>query len=74
MSKMLAVAALAAFALTAALSSANAGRGGCDEFGCGTNGTTFNGAQPDGIVLSDESPWPTVSRFVLPSGEIVEAR
>ena len=43
------------------------GRGGCDEWGCGTNGTRVDGR----LVEADQ---PAVNAIILPSGEIFDLR
>ena len=62
------LAAFAAAALFAVTSSANAGRGGCDDWGCGSNGT-----QVTGIALGSASTG-AVNAVILSSGEIVNLR
>ena len=67
MSKLI-LTAFAAAAVFAVTSSANARFGGCDDWGCGMNGT-----QTTGVVLPSASTG-TVSSVILPSGETVEVR
>ena len=62
------IAIVAATAAVVVASSANAVSGGCDDWGCGSNGT-----QVTGIAFSSVSNG-NVSSVILPSGETVEVR
>jgi hypothetical protein len=75
----LAAAAVTAVLTLAAASSANAG--GCDDWGCGTNGPQLtgidgsNGTQLTGIAAQGiKARQPVVTAVTLPSGKIVELR
>lgn len=82
MPRLFALAAAAALGLTFAASAAQAG--GCDEWGCGTNGTSLNGiwengtlrqgVQVNGLPQQGEAMEPTVKAVILPSGETVVPR
>ena len=65
--------ALAAFAAIAA-STASAGPrpGGCDEWMCGSNGSSIQGTLLSGSTL--EPGKPTVETVILPGGEIIDLR
>ena len=54
MLKQLTLAAFTAIALSAAVSSANAARGGCDDWGCGMNGTEMTGIAGQSSDDSDQ--------------------
>jgi hypothetical protein len=60
-------AAAAAFALAVA-SPVTAAPGGCDDWGCGTNGTQLTGVRTQGATA------PVVSTVTLPAGETVILR
>lgn len=68
MLKQLALTAIAALALSAAVSSANATGGvGCPVWMCGSNGTLVTGS-----TINAEKP--TVESVTLPSGKFVNLR
>ena len=72
MLKQIALAACAATALFAVASSANARPSGCDEFGCGMNGTTYQGVQVNGLTAGSGET--VVDAVVLPTGETIDLR
>ena len=72
MLKQTALAAFAATALFAVAPSANALPSGCDEFGCGTNGTTYQGVQVNGLTAGSAET--VVDAVILPTGETINLR
>jgi hypothetical protein len=51
-------------------------RGGCDEWGCGTNGSTLQGVLLNGLTLKQKvgSGESVVNAVILPTGEVVDPR
>ena len=78
MLKQLALATFATAALSAAATSTHAlplFGGDCDDFGCGLNGSSYQGVLLSGVTLKQSvSGKQGVNTVILPSGEIVNLR